>query len=212
MPESIPQINVGAMKRTEFVRFLNTSHIGQQRKSRGRKDCVTTVSTVSNWVNAGMPVNQNGTINLREACAWLAIQRKDVRARNIDSEQKDKDAGSNLRNKLMQSQIEAANATTEYKTVCTRLKDYDRRIQDGELMEAKDVEKHEMDLAYWLGDILGNFRRFGPRLFSLTASYDKFLAELEKIGVELRTSAAAEYRIDPEPAGTQDGNATAQAS
>jgi hypothetical protein len=213
MPEAIPQINVGAMKRADFVRFLNTSTVGQHRKARGRKDCVTTVSTVSHWVDAGMPTNTNGTINLREACAWLAIQRKESRQQNIAVEQKEDRQVGNLKNELTKSQITAQNALAEQRTVRTQLDQFKRRLQEGELMEAKAVEQHEMDLAYWLGDVLSNFRRFAPRLFSLTSSYEKFIAELEKIGAELRTAAAAEYRTDPEPVtGTPDGNPAAQAS
>jgi hypothetical protein len=66
-----------ALPRTIFVRRLNSETVVAQRRMDAGRDKVTTNQTVEKWVEAGCPVNEDGTISPLEVCAFLACERKD---------------------------------------------------------------------------------------------------------------------------------------
>jgi len=174
--------NVGALKRTELARLLNQTRTAEIRR-RSKRDKVTSNTTIGKWIDAGLPVNPNGSINLLEVCAWLVCERKE--SITVDGRLADEGKKSymKLKKDLMQSQVEANNANTNWRKVKTELEEFKRRMQKGELVDASVIEKEEIAKAHYVRETLEDLVLYAGRLTGKRGQ--ELREELEKIGREI---------------------------
>lgn len=170
MAKKQQSIDVTNISRTNLVRIINTSSFAQGLKSKKIKGSITSATTVGNWINQnGCPVNPDGRhLNLADVCAWLAYERKGG-AVSKDTKSLDK-----LKRELMQSQIDANNANTEYRRVKAELEHFKKQMQDGEIVDVAEVEKRDIEKARFIRDAIENLDSYGSRLTG------KNLAEIKK--------------------------------
>lgn len=64
-------VNVAVLRFREFISFLNGSAFIQRNPAKRM-----TPKILDDLLAHAMPVNPNGTINLREVCAWLACREQ----------------------------------------------------------------------------------------------------------------------------------------
>lgn len=170
MAKKSEQIDVSYLSRTNLVRIINTSSFAQTLKAKKIKGTITSATTTSNWINQnGCPVNSDGKhLNLADVTAWLAYERK---GGAVSKKEKSLDK---LKRELMQSQIDANNANTEYRKVKAELENFKKQMQDGEIVEVAEIEKRDVEKARYIRDVIESLDSYGSRLTG------KNLAETKK--------------------------------
>jgi len=167
------RINPNSMSRLEVAKLLNSSRVVRARREQGLPSAqarATTEKTVTKWVEAGLPTAADGRLSLVDIAAWLACQRK-------DSGQGRRSAGdmavgetkevANLKEELLKSQIRANNASADYRLIKTELEEIKKRIHDGELLEAGEVEQGRIERAHYLREALEGLVQHAPRVHGL---------------------------------------------
>jgi len=105
------QVNVAAMWFKEFIDFLNDSAFVERDRRRRM-----TPKILDDLLAHAMPVNPNGTINLREVCAWLACK---VKANATAGESVDKLPDTRLQgSKRLPGRVRITDVLSETAALC----------------------------------------------------------------------------------------------
>ena len=139
----------------DLIRLLNGTQLGPK---------VTTITTLKAWLDSGLPLEPGGGLDLATVAAWLALQRKTRPIAGADGKE---DEMLRLKRELIQSQIDANNAATEYRTIKTELEAFKRQLQTGELLPASRVEAGLLERARWVRDCVQRMTRVAPRMVGL---------------------------------------------
>lgn len=153
----------------ELVELLNTSAFAVWRREANIIEPVITETAVGKWVRtAGCPHSKKGNkriFNLVDVCAWLIVERKSLRGSAETSG--DNRSMAELEEEKLRCDIDLTKVRIEHERIKAELNDYKRRVQDGELIEASEVEAGQLARARYIRDTLERLPDYAGRLQSL---------------------------------------------
>jgi len=167
-------LNPYKLTQGQLVEILNGTALGQ----------VTTRATVSNWkAKSDFPMNPDGrTYRLDAVTAWLAKQRKERVGGEGD------DDLVRLDREIKEATLRSAKAKAEEVEAKNELRKLEIKVDNGELLDAKGVERHRVERAAWIARVLDDLPGFAPRLQGLTLAQVR--KELKTLSREMRTKMA----------------------